>query len=484
MSNRSITTLNRRDFLRRALYTTMAAGISSSMPLRLAAMDCQVSDMPRTLVNVMLHGGADLRYLFMPAPNHANQNYVNLTWAARRSLYSSEYATYGEMFADQYLLTADPLGGPSFGVHRSAAWLGQQIEMGQAAVISNAYCSRNRRHDQSILNADSGKPELEVLNFDTSGWGGRLVEQLGAARNSVELGNSVSTFNKGSSQGERLARVVHARDMRDMALALPNEGNATSNRNVLARALQSWYEARGAEVALEKPSQWPYHVFFQHYQAVNQFGAAVEERLSACQPLPEELLNLNLSSADFAQQCRNLFDACQVPDVLGTGVMSMSYGGWDTHDNQANEAGSNLADLFAVGGGLDTALSGIDQLPSLERQTRDQLVFYFASDFGRQIVANGSAGTDHGRGTYSLLLGAPVRGGVYGEMFPARESMPDADGRVPLQTPGADIEGLTSTDRILSRASDWVQPGSGAEVFPDAASAALEPGVDLSRLLA
>lgn len=354
---------------------------------------------------------------------------------------------------------------------------------GRAAIVSNAFCSRNRRHDQSILNADAGNPELDILNFDRSGWGGRLVEQLGANANSVELGGSLSTFNKGSILGARLGQVVHAKDMRKMALALPDSGNPASDRNVLARALQSYYAGRGPEVLESQPANWPYQIFFQHYNAISAFGSAVEGRLQDCQALPESLLSLNLNSAGFAQQCRNLFDACQIPDVLGLGVLSMSYGGWDTHDNQANEASSNLSDLFGNSGGLATTLQAIESLPYVATPAKNQLVFYFSSDFGRQIVANGTGGTDHGRGTYSLLIGEQIRGGVYGAMFSQRESNPDTEGRVPLQTAGADIEGLTSTDRILQRAADWVKPGIGESVFPTAFNASQEFNVDLGGLL-
>lgn len=475
--------LNRRAFLRQSLYSSIAAGLFSSHSVLASALECQLADMPRTLVNLMLQGGADFRYLFMPTPNHPDPSYVPLIWNARRSLYSGAYLSYQEMFDDQYLLAADPLGGPGFGVHRSAGWLKEEFEQGKVAIISNAFCSRNRRHDQSILNADAGLPELGVLNFDRSGWGGRLVEHLGSGHNSVELANSVSTFNKGSALGDRLAQFVHASDMRNMALALPDDGNPASDRNVIARALQSYYAGRGPELAQARPAQWPYHVFFKHFQAISSFGAAVDQRLQACQALPESLQSLNLNSADFAQQCRNLFDACQVPDVLGMGVMSMSYGGWDSHDNEALEIAANLSDLFGNDAGLSTTLTALEELPYLDVPAREQLVFYVASDFGRQIVANGSAGTDHGRGTYSLLIGRAVRGGVYGEMFPQRESNAGPDGLIPLQTQGADIEGLTSTDRILSRAVDWVKPEAGVSVFPDAGSAAQDPAFDIDQLL-
>ena len=93
-----------------------------------------------------------------------------------------------------------------------------QFNNGRLAIVANAYCGRNRRHDQSILNADAGEPDFATLNFDRDGWGGRLVEQLGGTANSVELGSSVTTFNKGTVQGDRLARVLHAQDMRSLAL--------------------------------------------------------------------------------------------------------------------------------------------------------------------------------------------------------------------------------------------------------------------------
>ena len=478
--------ISRRTFLRRAIAASMAAGVLTAKPGLQLAQDqvCAPQAMPKTLVNVMLQGGADFRYLFMPSPGHPDSNYLELLWSARRSLYNAGYTNYEQMFDNEYLLATDPSTGQEFGIHNQAAWLHSQFNGGRLAIVANAYCGRNRRHDQSILNADAGEPDFDTLNFDRDGWGGRLVEQLGGVRNAVELSNGVTTFNKGSVQGDRLARVVHAQDMRSLALPEGNPGAPASRRSILARALGAYYEARGAEVEASKPGNWPYHTFFQHEAALRTFAAAVDEKLATCSPLPDDLLELQLSNPEFAQQARNLFDVCQVPSELSLGVVSMSYGGWDTHDNEAAEIGANLADVFGSGGGLDTALAAIGSLPVAEKPAAEQLAFYFASDFGRQLVANGTAGTDHGSGTYAMLLGHAVRGGVYGEMFPEREARPDGNGQIPLETPGADIEGLTSTDRILARAADWVGDGLGAAVFTNSLQGGLEPGVQLENLFA
>jgi hypothetical protein len=248
--------------------------------------------------------------------------------------------------------------------------------------------------------------------------------------------------------------------------------------------LRAYYAGRGPEVAAEQPGNWPYHTFFRHNESLRSFASAVDDRLASCTPLPEALVELELSNPDFPQQARNLFDACQAPAELGLGVLSMSYGGWDSHNNQAAEIGANLGDVFGAGGGLDTALAAIETLPAVDTPASEQLLFYFASDFGRQLIANGTAGTDHGSGTYAILMGRAVRGGVYGDPFPQRESRPGVDGLVPLETPGEDIEGLTATDRILTQAADWVSEGLGEAVFPNAGAGGLEPGVDLSGILA
>lgn len=475
--------MKRRDFLQRAALASLAGSVGLAglgLPSRRAFADgCMAPDLSRTVVNVMLQGGADLRFLFMPAPSHPDALYLDRLWAARRRLYGEDYPDYTALFENEYLPVTDPLSGLDFGIARSAGWLREEFAAGHVAVVANAFCSRNRRHDQSILNADAGEPDLDVLNFDRDGWGGRLVEAIGDGVNAVELGGSVSVFSKGSVPGNRLERVVHAEDLRDMALAGTDpEGAVGSRRNALARALNAWYEARTEPLLEEQAPDWVYRPFLEHRAALQTFGQAVDERLAACGDLPGPLAELTLGNDDFAQQCRNLYDACQLVDVLRPRVLSMSYGGWDSHDNQYAEITANLSDLFGADGGLATALPLVATLPWTERPPEEQLLFTFASDFGRQLRANGTAGTDHGSGNYAIVLGRAVRGGLYGEPFPEREARPDDSGRIPLDTGGADILGRTSTERVLGRVCDWCAPGTAPAVFPGAAEAAVEaPGL-------
>ncbi len=478
--------MKRRDFLRNSMVASVAAGAGMGLPLNAMAA-CSAIDMERTFVNLMLYGGMDSKFMFMPAPNHLDGNYVDKIWAARANLYptinppTNIYPSYADMYGAEYLPVLH--NGFEFGIYKRCGWLKSEFDAGRVAIIANSFCSKNRRHDQSQLNANVGEPVFGDLHYDRDGWGGRLVENLPGATNTVELSHEISIFGNSTTAGERLNQVIHAQDMRNIALPNYDGGDLQSRRNILSRSLKSYYEARGIEVAGQTDS--PYARFFQHNTAFRAFGDAVETRLGDCGALPVELSGLNLYSNHFEQQCRNLYDFCLAPDVLNARTISMRYDGWDTHNNQIARIGNNLEDLFGSSGGLSTAMTQIAGLPSLTRPRSESLVFFLSSDFGRQLRANGNNGTDHGRGIYSLLIGEDVAGGLYGEMFPEREANPDVNDKIPLETSGADVLGQTSTERVLSEVCDWMAPntGIGGDVFPGASLSDIETGVILEGIL-
>ncbi|MEW8244235.1 MAG: DUF1501 domain-containing protein, partial [Candidatus Thiodiazotropha sp.] len=216
------------------------------------------------------------------------------------------------------------------------------------------------------------------------------------------------------------------------------------------------------------------------------FGDAYNARLETVSPLrPESLQALftagsgnRLNSSDFGLQCANIYDAFLGADLFQMRIASMEYPGWDTHNHEMSRFETNIIDLFGAGKGLDSLTQALDPLG-----INDQLLYTFNTDFGRQLKANGDFGTDHGCGNYMILLGRGINGGVYGEMFPASE-ITGITGQTRYDQLGADIEGLTSFDQILSRACDWVAPGSGFQVFPDAdiGYPMIEAGVDLDTI--
>ena len=70
----------------------------------------------------------------------------------------------------------DYISGLDFGIYGRCEWLKNEFLAGRVAVIANSFCSRNRRHDQSQLNANTGEPAFDGLYYDRDGWGGRLAE--------------------------------------------------------------------------------------------------------------------------------------------------------------------------------------------------------------------------------------------------------------------------------------------------------------------
>ena len=73
------------------------------------------------------------------------------------------------------------------------------------------------------------------------------------------------------------------------------------------------------------------------------------------------------------------------------------------------------------------------------------------SEFGRRVRANASDGTDHGTASDVFLLGAPVRGGLYGEP-PNLTDLDDGD--LKFTTDFRDVYGDAAGRRAGHRAGE------------------------------
>src|SRR5205807_859403 len=95
--------------------------------------------------------------------------------------------------------------------------------------------------------------------------------------------------------------------------------------------------------------------------------------------------------------------------VTGTGVklLHVTLGGFDTHYTELNRHD----DLM---GYLDSAVSAFYQ-DLRAHGAADKVLIATWSEFGRRARENASGGTDHGAAAPLLLLGDPVKGGVYGQ---------------------------------------------------------------------
>ncbi|MEZ6197973.1 MAG: DUF1501 domain-containing protein [Planctomycetota bacterium] len=102
---------------------------------------------------------------------------------------------------------------------------------------------------------------------------------------------------------------------------------------------------------------------------------------------------------------------------LGTRVIHCTLGGFDTHVNQRPTHDARMRELSRALDAFQRDLAAGGHA--------DRVVTLVFSEFGRRVAENGSQGTDHGTAGPVLLLGEPLRGGLYG----SQPSLTDLDAR-------------------------------------------------------
>ena len=94
---------------------------------------------------------------------------------------------------------------------------------------------------------------------------------------------------------------------------------------------------------------------------------------------------------------------------LGLQAVALAQGGYDTHVGQGDGTGGNLAARLD-----DLARSLAAFWDDLGPAAREEVTIVVMSEFGRTLLENGDAGTDHGRATTMLVLGGTTNGGLHG----------------------------------------------------------------------
>ncbi len=543
-------TFDRRQFLQASLYSGLLYG-TGSLPRFVQEANAAFAPLQnRILVNLMLDGGPDLRHLIAPAwnatPGTVGNAYWKNRWRAHR-LPNDQNATLQARWNSAYYPISiggggwttngsnnnalnDDSGvnsGVTFGIWREAGWLIDMFMDGNVAIVANAAGGRNRDHSHSTIMMEQGNLLAGSNEREHSGWGGRLAQQAGGSP--IALTDVPRPFCFGARNGNPAeidnTDLITVQNSRQLGL---NEVDFSVNRSYsspqkILGSLQGYY----GSLQQQNFNTDAYEKFLDHEDKLRTFGALIRERLDFDEPLliralhsgtinddyPPEMTGLNpdlangnsrrtLRDSGFGRQIRNLYDVIASNDLLDLRVASMSYGRWDSHENQ-RELGvtgdlnnpdvhrgieSNFKDIFggpsnrpglpsnALHGGFSALWASLEQESSA---SKDNIVINVAGEFGRQIRDNGDRGTDHGKGNYMLLIGSGVRGGIYGDLFPEGEVDKLADESI--RTP--DIDPLTDFDHVFGAACDWVSPGSGGQVFRGRASNTnIESGVTPGNL--
>lgn len=335
-----------------------------------------VSTGPRRLIVIQLSGGDDGLNAVVP---YADGLYYQL----RPQL---------AIPADQVLPLDDRVG-----LHPNLRGLKGLWDQGNLAVVQTVgYPNASRSHFRSMDIWHTGSLDAAA----DKGWLGGFMAQAQRADQGpfqcVALGNSVpralqhdatspaalqdtATFNFQTDR--RLP------GLRDELLQAFNELHAGGPRTIpTLQLLASGWTATARGVDQLKTSGEGYRPIGQYPQG--PFGRALQQVAS-------------LAAAD-----------------LGTRVLYVSIGGWDTHANQRTTH-ANL--LTQIGDGLAALQSDLEHSGQADRTL--MLVF---SEFGRRVKENGSAGTDHGTAGPMFVIGNRVKAGLHGE-YPNLANLDEGD---------------------------------------------------------
>lgn len=144
----------------------------------------------------------------------------------------------------------------------------------------------------------------------------------------------------------------------------------------------------------------------------------------------------------------------------GARIAMIETGGWDTHAQQRGRLGAQL-------NGLDQMIASLKAgLGPLWGRT----LVLVATEFGRTVKINGTAGTDHGTASVAWLLGGAVRGGRVVADWPGLADAALHEGR--------DLRPTAALDSVIGSAT-----ASHFGVDPRHAMAALFPGRQSAKLI-
>lgn len=140
------------------------------------------------------------------------------------------------------------------------------------------------------------------------------------------------------------------------------------------------------------------------YRKINALGAQLRERTADFQ-----------STGDARGE---FYRAAQLASAdLGTQIVKLTYGGFDTHGSQPEAQDY----LFPT---LDREFRQfVDDMKARGMWERTTVVFY--SEFGRRNEENGSPGTDHGEGGHIILAGPGVNAGLHGQRVTSSDLQAD-----------------------------------------------------------
>ncbi len=312
------------------------------------------------LVVVFLRGGADGLNLISPT---ADVDYIAARPDSMRVLRKGNEA--GHAMPD---MAADV----DFRFHPQARGLSELYNAGEMAVIHASGLTDGTR---SHFDAEA-KMERAAVSGAAGGWLGRWFanRQTDSILPLLAVGTAPDSL----------------RGARDVAVA---------------ESLEDLIMANGAEIApllrrrlLQGFGQHP--LIGAPIQRLVQLSSTLQGRIvDRDGEVKGYIPSVDYPEADLAGSFKTIARAIKLD--LGVRIATVDFGGWDTHQDQADSFGGNVDEL-------SSSLQAFWRDLGNEAERVNVVVM---SEFGRRLRANTSGGTDHGYGNAMMVLGAGVKGG-------------------------------------------------------------------------
>lgn len=285
----------------------------------------------------------------------------------------------------------------SVGLHPNLGGLKAIWDEGQLAVVQGVgYPNPDRSHFRSMEVWHTANPET----FERSGWLGRYLDACGCTQDNPVGAISVSeTLNPSFWTDMTLVPAVS----NVATFQFQTDPRFARDRDFQLEALHQIYDQAGA---------WrPYEEAIRRTTLSALAGAEELKRV-----VGGYQTSVEYPQHPFAMSLKMIGQV--VAADVGTRLFFVGLGGFDTHAYQIN-VHANL--MRILGDSLNAFKHDLEAMGKA-----DQVLVMTFSEFGRRPYENASIGTDHGTAEPLFVLGAPVRGGLYGA-YPSLHDMPQGD---------------------------------------------------------
>jgi len=432
---------SRREFLKKTCCTA-AAGFTAASFSRFGALNAMAQSASdyKALVCVFLFGGNDANNLVIP------------TGVTEYAGYQRNRATLA-LPQNSLLPIVPPSAGAPYGLHPRMVEFQSLFNSQHAAILANvgtliAPTTRSNLNGASLphnlFSHEDQQGQMQTATFDANaqtGWAGRTADKVQSLAGSnfpmiISLAGQ-SVF----CQGIATSPLASSGGAGQVLAGFSGSGSSNARFAALQNLL----------------------TFDTGISLIQSASAATNSALQQGRVLADALasgstLATAFPNTDIANQLKQVAQIIQVRGALGLQrqIFFVSLGGFDTHSDQLAQQDRLYTQLSQALGAFYRATVEIGVGP--------QVTTFTLSDFGRTLLPDSNAGSDHAWGSHHLIVGGAVKGGdLYGTFPTLAPGGPDDLGDEGRWIP------TTSLDQYGATLATWfgVQNADLPSVFPN-----------------